>query len=207
MNLRMFGITALVVCGTLLPLTASAGPAHGPRRDAGRAEAEPAGDAKSDGEPHPRTGASDMSDVISGAYGRRGADGARDTGEPDGAPDARPLTASRCGPEVASPEGVEAQTCVLDEGRDTWARVYYRNATGEELTSVLTLMAPGGRTLQTNCLIGTGDEPGACDTPKEPSRGAASAYWAVTEFAISDGADDGPLLLRSGSNSPTANER
>src|SRR4051794_9090080 len=31
-------------------------------------------------------------------------------------------TAARCGPELTSPDGIEAQTCVLNQGEDTWAR-------------------------------------------------------------------------------------
>ena len=60
--------------------------------------------------------------------------------EPRPAPSESPLTlglglatAARCGPELTSPDGIEAQTCVLTQGRDTWARTYYRNATGDEL--------------------------------------------------------------------------
>src|SRR5947207_123844 len=41
-------------------------------------------------------------------------------------------TAARCGPQLSSADGIEAQTCVLTQGRQTWARTYYRNATGEE---------------------------------------------------------------------------
>ncbi|NGO10650.1 hypothetical protein G5C60_24405 [Streptomyces sp. HC44] len=109
-----------------------------------------------------------------------------------------PAGISRCGPELASPDGIEAQTCVLTQERDTWARTYYRNATGDDLAAVLTLMAPGGRTVQMHCAVGADDEPGACETPRERTTGDARAYAAVTEFAA--GAD-GPLLLRSGSNS------
>jgi hypothetical protein len=113
---------------------------------------------------------------------------------------------AQCGPEVASPEGVEAQTCVLAEGREAWARTYYRNATGEELEAVLTLMGPAGRTVEMHCAVGAGDEPGSCETPHEPGdagsavRGKAEPgkYTAISEFA---GPDGGPLLLRSGSNS------
>lgn len=43
-------------------------------------------------------------------------------------------TAARCGPELSSPDGIEAQTCVLTQGEDTWARTYYRNTTGEPWT-------------------------------------------------------------------------
>lgn len=108
--------------------------------------------------------------------------------------------AAQCGPELSSPEGVEGQTCVLTDGGDTWARTYYRNATGTELRSVLTLMGPGGRTVQMHCVVSAEDEPGVCETPREPSRGKAAHYSAVSEFAA---AGNGPLLLRSGSNSAT----
>ncbi|MFI2431726.1 hypothetical protein [Streptomyces sp. NPDC018693] len=108
-------------------------------------------------------------------------------------------TAARCGPELASPDGVEAQTCVLTQGADTWARTYYRNATGRALDAALSLMGPGGRTVQMWCTVSAHDEPASCETPREPTRGAPDRYTAVAEFA--DTAPDAPLLLRSGSNS------
>ncbi|MFE9645430.1 hypothetical protein ACFYO0_15195 [Streptomyces sp. NPDC006365] len=109
-----------------------------------------------------------------------------------------PASTSRCGPELASPDGIEAQTCVLTRGRDTWARTYYRNATGDDLAAVLTLMAPGSRTVRMHCAVGADDEPGACETPRERTVGDTRAYAAVVEFAASA---EGPLLLRSGSDS------
>ncbi|MFF5086474.1 hypothetical protein [Streptomyces niveus] len=106
----------------------------------------------------------------------------------------------RCGPALTSRDGIEAQTCVLTENGDTWGRTYYRNASGEELRSVLSLMGPGGRTVQSHCAVRDGGEPGSCETPRERSAGKPARYWAVAEFAGSaDGS--GPLLLRSGSNS------
>ncbi|MEV0317563.1 hypothetical protein ACIBKX_21850 [Streptomyces sp. NPDC050658] len=105
---------------------------------------------------------------------------------------------ARCGPELTSPEGVEAQTCVLTQRHDTWARTYYRNATGDELSAVLTVMGPGGRTVQMHCVVSAEDEPEVCETPRERTAGDAAAYSAVVEFADGSG---GPLLLRSGSNS------
>ncbi|MFD3614319.1 hypothetical protein ACFWWT_03540 [Streptomyces sp. NPDC058676] len=111
-------------------------------------------------------------------------------------------TAARCGPELTSPDGVEAQTCVLTQGERTWARTYYRNATGGALDSVLSLMGPGGRTVQMHCAVGAGDEPKTCETPREHTRGEPDGYTAVAEFAARAG--DGPLLLRSGSNSVAA---
>jgi hypothetical protein len=108
-------------------------------------------------------------------------------------------TAARCGPRLTSPDGIEAQTCVLTEGEDTWARIYFRNTTGDALDAVLSLMGPDDRTVQTNCAVGAGNDPGTCETPRERTRGALDAYTAVSEFAAR--AADGPLLLRSGSNS------
>ncbi|MFJ8073443.1 hypothetical protein ACIQ7Q_05740 [Streptomyces sp. NPDC096176] len=199
MNLRMLGLAAVVVVAALVPLVASAGQAGGPVPAAGAGSA-PVGDVKGG------SGA-DAAGLLPGlatsgttdAGNAAAVDGPG--GESDGVRRAAPRTASRCGPEVASPEGIEAQTCVLTRDGQTWARTYYRNATGMELTSVLTLMGPGGRTLQTNCKVEAGDEPRTCETPREPSRGTASAYWAVAEFAASGGTGDEPLLLRSVSNS------
>lgn len=110
-------------------------------------------------------------------------------------------TAARCGPDLTSPDGVEAQTCVLTQGEATWARTYYRNATGGALDSVLSLMGPGGRTVQMRCEVGAEDEPGSCETPRERTRGDLDGYTAVAEFAARTETGDGPLLLRSGSNS------
>ncbi|MGA5203022.1 MULTISPECIES: hypothetical protein [Streptomyces] len=109
-------------------------------------------------------------------------------------------TAVRCGPELSSPDGIEAQTCVVTQGAETWARTYYRNATGEALDAVLSLMGPDDRSVRMTCAVRAEDEPGACETPREPARGVPSAYTAVAEFAERGGL--GPLLLRSGSNSP-----
>ncbi|MFD4571453.1 hypothetical protein ACFWNK_00355 [Streptomyces sp. NPDC058417] len=108
-------------------------------------------------------------------------------------------TAARCGPELTSPDGVEAQTCVLDQGADTWARTYYRNATGRVLDAVLSFMGPDGRAVRMRCAVGADDEPGTCETPREARRGGPGQYTAVAEFARTGGG--APLLLRSGSNS------
>ncbi|MFE2042497.1 hypothetical protein ACFXAZ_16535 [Streptomyces sp. NPDC059477] len=88
---------------------------------------------------------------------------------------------------------------MLTQGEDTWARTYYRNATGDALTAVLTLMGPGGRTVTLHCATDAGDEPADCETPRERTRGDLEHYSAVAEFADAEGR--GPLLLRSGSNS------
>ncbi|WP_329328015.1 hypothetical protein [Streptomyces luteogriseus] len=109
-------------------------------------------------------------------------------------------TAVRCGPELSSPDGIEAQTCVVTQGAQTWARTYYRNATGEALDVVLSLMGPYDRNVRMTCAVKAEDEPGTCETPREPARGNPAAYTAVAEVAERGGR--GPLLLRSGSNSP-----
>ncbi|KOV60051.1 hypothetical protein [Streptomyces sp. MMG1121] len=107
-------------------------------------------------------------------------------------------TAARCGPALTSPDGIEAQTCVLTQGEDTWARTYYRNATGESLDSVLSLMGPDGHSVEMSCVTSADDEPATCETPRERSRGGAGAYTAVAEFAKRG--TDGALLLRAGSD-------
>ncbi len=115
----------------------------------------------------------------------------------------RPDAVIRCGPELVAPEGVEAQTCVLARGGETWARLYYRNTTGEELRSVLTLMGPGGRTVELRCEPATHDEPGICETPRVPSSGAPRSATAVAEFVGAGPVDEAPLLLRAGSERPS----
>jgi hypothetical protein len=201
MNLRLIGIGAVVVFAAVLPLVASAGPAGSPGPGPGSASA-----ARVPAAPDPGSGSTTASG--SGAP-RSGSPASGAAGAPAGVSAApsgllagidAPRGAARCGPELTSPEGVEAQTCVLTEGPDAWARTYYRNATGSELTSVLTLMAPGGRTVQTHCTVEADDEPGACETPREPRRGKSAEYTAVAEFAESGDAETSPLLLRSGSN-------
>jgi hypothetical protein len=186
MNLRVIGLGAVVLAAALLSPAASAGPAGAP--------AAPTGPAGAGGAPGEAPG--EVSGETRGeAPGEAPTEAAALLAGIHAPPAAGTAT---CGPEVASPDGVEAQTCVLTEGRDTWARTYYRNATGGELGAVLTLMAPGGRTVQAHCEVRAEDEPGVCETPAEPSRGTSAEYTAVAEFAESG---ESPLLLRSGSNS------
>ncbi|MEU0003920.1 hypothetical protein ABZ079_06365 [Streptomyces sp. NPDC006314] len=177
-RLRLLALVGVVAAALALPLTVASGGQVG---DAGRAGAGTP--------PH------------GSVPGERA-----DAKDPSAAPSRSPLilglglaTAARCGPELTSPEGIEAQTCVLIQGVDTWARAYYRNATGESLNAVLSLMGPGGRILQVRCVTGADDEPATCETPRQHSRGRPDAYTAVTEFA--ERGADGALLLRSGSNS------
>ncbi|MFF9198875.1 hypothetical protein ACF09L_27100 [Streptomyces sp. NPDC014779] len=189
-RLRALGLGAAVLIAVLVPVVASAGPA---------ADRDGAGDAKPGARPpqgllqelglHPAP-----SRHVEGAEGTEATESAEGTGRTGDA------SVTRCGPELASPDGVEAQTCVVAEGPDTWARTYYRNATGQELDAVLTLMAPAGRTVQVRCAIAARDEPGTCETPRERGRGAADAYTAVAEFAGTGEQGNAPLLLRSGSN-------
>ncbi len=171
MNIRLIALAGVVACAIALPLAvASAGPVGDQDHEAVRPSRRP--DAKA---PSP---------------------------EPADVPGLLGLglaTAARCGPELTSPDGIEAQTCVMTQGEDTWARTYYRNASGDALDSVLSLMGPGGRTMQMRCPIGADDEPATCETPRERTQGDLGAYTAVAEFASRAG--EGPLLLRSGSNS------
>ncbi|WP_392671716.1 hypothetical protein [Streptomyces sp. LN785] len=88
----------------------------------------------------------------------------------------------------------------MTDGRDTWSRSYYRNTTGNELRSVLTLMEPGGRTVEVRCTVGAQDEPGLCETPRHPSLADVDAYTAVAEYAGRGPVEEAPLLLRAGSH-------
>ncbi|MCX4763351.1 hypothetical protein OG562_20745 [Streptomyces sp. NBC_01275] len=223
MNLRLLALGGAVACAIALPLAmASAGPAGDEARSAAALPAAARPPSAADGAgPGPRAG-SDAgvghgTDVghSTDARGRTPARGRTDSGggtdpkAPPAAPSRSPLllglglaTAARCGPELTSPEGAEAQTCVLTQGEDTWARTYYRNATGRALDAFLSLMGPAGRTVQVRCAVGAEDEPESCETPRGRTRGELDAYTAVAEFSASAGtAGDGPLLLRSGSNS------
>ncbi|MET7679502.1 hypothetical protein [Streptomyces sp. NPDC005423] len=176
-RVRLLALAGVVVCAVALPLAvASAGPA-GP------------------------AGAEGSAAVRSAAHDDRPA--------PSAAPRRSPLllglglaTAARCGPPLSTPDGIEAQTCVMTQGTETWARTYYRNATGGDLDAVLSLMGPGSRTVQMRCAVSTEDEPGLCETPRRRTEGELAGYTAVAEFAGAGGG--GPLLLRSGSNSAAA---
>ncbi|MFF9503837.1 hypothetical protein [Streptomyces sp. NPDC014656] len=228
-HLRMAGLGTAVAIAVLVPLAAKAGDgAETPPKAAppASADAKPGGP----GAGTPAVGAPDADGPGAEGQGGGGPGGGeggpvgeligdlgldREARAPGSAPSSpaapargkaaaasagAPERISRCGPEVASPEGVEAQTCVLSEGPDVWARTYYRNATGREIDAILTLMAPGGRTVQVRCAVSARDEPDTCETPGEPGTGAATSYTAVAEFAGSDEGGDAPLLLRSGSN-------
>ncbi|MFF9773093.1 hypothetical protein ACF1HJ_05340 [Streptomyces sp. NPDC013978] len=225
-RLRLAGLTVAVAVALGIPLVASAGPladlpaserAATPERavtSEGALTSELERDAGSvagaggsaDGSGGDVEKSADRADQkAGGAADEQDTKAADDTDTPgDAEAPARLLglglaTAARCGPDLTSPDGIEAQTCVLTQGDRTWARTYYRNATGRELSSVLSMMAPGGHTVRIHCAVGAHDEPGVCETPRERTRGGTGAYTAVAEFAAPDGG--GPLLLRSGSNS------
>ncbi|MFD5049775.1 hypothetical protein [Streptomyces tendae] len=217
-RIRLYGLAGVVVCAVVLPFAvASAGPsgdadaevstavpllARGGDDKASASSASAASSAVS--------AASESAPVVepggrfgpgSGAgFGGAGrvtdADAAARSPLPPG-----PALAARCGPELTSPAGVEAQTCVLTRGSETWARTYYRNATGGPLEAVLSLMGPEGRSVRTSCAVSVEDAPGTCETPPEntgdASRGGLEGYTAVAEFARRAGY--GPLLLRAGS--------
>ncbi|MFD0353470.1 hypothetical protein ACFVHW_06930 [Streptomyces sp. NPDC127110] len=188
MNLRLIGIGAGVLIILSLPLAgAIAGPDF-----VGQGDGKGGGLLSSLGLSH-----------ASGAGGRPdGARPAAQTARPG--PAEQPRTDSRCGPELSAPQGLEAQTCVLESAGQTWGRSYYRNTSGRALDAVLTVMGPAGRTVQIRCAVGAGDEPGLCETPRGDSAGAPEDYSAVAEFAVPD--EEGRLLLRSGSNSPGPGE-
>ncbi|MFE5791704.1 hypothetical protein ACFQ8C_03915 [Streptomyces sp. NPDC056503] len=218
-QLRMAGLGTAVAIAVLVPLAAKAGqPDEAPPRPTSRAAA---GDAKPGGGPSGTDtgegaeagegtgeGPGGVAGELLGDLGlgpeARTAGSARPVAPVQAPPRERaaaaPERVSRCGPELASPEGVEAQTCVLSEGPDVWARTYYRNATGHEIDAILTLMAPGGRTVQVRCAVPALDEPDTCETPREPGTGAVRAHTAVAEFAGKGEGGDAPLLLRAGSN-------
>ncbi|MGW2742787.1 hypothetical protein [Streptomyces sp. NPDC001450] len=200
-RLRLLALAGVVVAAVVLPLAmASAG-------QVGEAAGRRAVGARA-GVHAPSSKSSTSSTSSSSSSSSSSSDG--DAKMPSVDPTRSPLllglglaTAARCGPELSSPEGVEAQTCVLTQGEDTWARTYYRNTTGEAVDAVLSLMKPGGRTVQTHCATDADDEPTTCETPRERTRGSLDGYTAVAEFAARGA--DGPLLLRSGSNSEETN--
>ncbi|AKJ12142.1 hypothetical protein ABB07_19490 [Streptomyces incarnatus] len=226
-KLRLFALVGAVTAAVVLPLAvASAGQVGGSvrhtvagkARDVVRAAADEAaagralashqgagsepGSGRGEGGSRRKDGGSGQGDAGSG-HGDAGV-GREDAKLPslDGSPRLLGLglaTAARCGAQLTSPDGIEAQTCVLAQGSDTWARTYYRNSTGEGLDAVLSLMGPGGHSVQMHCVTGGDDEPATCETPRERSRGGMDAYTAVTEFARRGA--DGPLLLRSSSDS------
>ncbi len=201
-NFRMIALASTVVLAVVLPLAvASAGPvvrrAEPGRSPAGGTGRGGSGAAGPSGAYAPYGGSGEKAVAGDVLGSRLSSDGLMGAGPDDG-----DRGIARCGPELTAPEGVEAQTCVLEQANDTWARTYYRNATGTPLTGVLTLMGPAGRTVQVNCGMAATDDPDMCETPHEPTVRGHGSYAAVAEIASADG----KLLLRSGSNSPEPEE-
>ncbi|WP_227870192.1 hypothetical protein [Streptomyces otsuchiensis] len=190
-DLRTTALASAVALALALPLAfATAGPSGAPRSSDDTAARSL---AASDSSARPGDGTA----APAPAPDENGRGEERETVE---APE-RPRAASGafCGPEITSPEGVEARTCVLTEGPDTWGRVYFRNTTGETLRGELTVLRPDGRTVEVRCEVPASDDPGVCETPREPTvpDGAARApYSAMAELADRSGAG---LLVRAGS--------
>ncbi|MEV2210588.1 hypothetical protein AB0H86_03605 [Streptomyces sp. NPDC050997] len=199
MNLRLLALAGVAVCVIALPLAvASAGQVGDEGRSPARGVVHPSAPTDAHGAVRPSAPA-DARDAVR-PFART--DAKIPSPEPTGSPLLLGLglaTAARCGPELTSPDGVEAQTCVLTQGEERWARTYYRNVTGQSLDAVLSVMGPGGRTVQMRCAVAAEDDPGMCETPRERTRGDGDDYTAVAEFASKGGGR--PLLLRSGSNS------
>ncbi|MGW2421235.1 hypothetical protein ACWC0C_18670 [Streptomyces sp. NPDC001709] len=202
----LFALIGVVTAAVVLPLAVAS--AEQVREAARHVAAErPGHPVRPSGRPSGSGGADGSKGAAGGRRGAAGAGGGAGSGDakilsPGGSPGLLGLgldTATRCGPKLTSPDGLEAQTCVLTQGADTWARTYYRNTTGEQLDSVLSLMGPGGRSVQMRCVTSDDNEPATCETPRERSKGGMDAYSAVMEFARTG--VDGALLLRSGSDS------
>lgn len=195
-NLRMVALASAVALAIVLPLAAATA---GPAGLSGRAKTGP---DKRQGKQDPARGRQRARAAGAASPAAEGESDARPDGGP-GSPLAAPADGSRgsaaqCGPELDSPEGLEAQTCVLADGDGTWARTYYRNGTGGRPTGVLTLMAPDGRTLEVRCPMSATGTSEVCETPRRASLRGHGAYTAVAEIV----SEQGKLLLRSGSNSP-----
>ncbi|MCL7368536.1 hypothetical protein [Streptomyces ardesiacus] len=180
-RIRLYGLVGVVVCAAVLPFAVASA---GPPGDGGGTSPETVpllargGDGKAPASP------------------AAAEDGPAPSALPPG-----PALAARCGPELTSPAGVEARTCVLARGAETWARTSYRNATGGPIESVLSLMGPEGRSVRMRCAVSAEDAPDVCETPPDTgggARGGLAGYTAVAEFARRAGY--GPLLLRAGSD-------
>ncbi len=208
-KLRMIALAGTAVAAIAIPLAAAtAGPADTLAPGARTETAEDTAPSASRG--IPRTAKRPASpDIRVGppGPGPRAKAASPRTARPATAPSATwacPLLSddrriSRCGPELTSPQRVEAQTCVLAEDGVTWARTYYRNRTGDPLRAVLTLLRPDGSTVQVHCAVPVADQPGMCETPTGATvHKGGVPYGAVAEFADAAGER---LLLRSGSNS------
>ncbi|MFF8786542.1 hypothetical protein [Streptomyces sp. NPDC015125] len=199
-KIRMIGLAGTALLAIAVPLGAAmAGPAGTSPPGAGSGEAAKAENSSSEEKGNRGDNAAKSGKApLTAAVGSRRQAGSSDR---PGLPHLSGRT-SRCGPELAAPQGVTAQTCVLAEDGVTWGRTYYRNRTGGRLRAVLTLLRPDGRTVQVNCEVAAGGAPGVCETPAAPTvHRSRPPYAAVAEIADAAGKR---LLLRSGSNSSVA---
>lgn len=151
MNLRLLALAGVVAVTVGLPLAVASAGSVG---DAGPADVRASGRSQDTGRSQDSGHSQHSEDAALSDGAGHPADSADSEDGNDKGPAADPArsplllglglaTAARCGPELSSPDGIEAQTCVLTQGEETWARTYYRNATGDELSSVLSLMEPG----------------------------------------------------------------
>ncbi|MGW1377825.1 hypothetical protein ACWD6P_26625 [Streptomyces sp. NPDC002446] len=197
-KVRVTGLAGAAFLAIAVPLGAAmAGPADTAMPDKPESGAESGASAKAENSP---SGKKNINGEVGAKRGKSPAGPDRSTGPLDGL-DLSLLSGrtTRCGPEISSAQGIEAQTCVLAERGRTWARTYYRNITGGPLRAVLTLLRPDGRTVQVNCDVPASDAPGLCETPAGlTAPGTRAAYDAMAEIADAAGER---LLLRSGSNS------
>lgn len=200
-NLRVRALVAVIALAAALPYaSAMAGPES--ESDPPRPESRTERAAE-----EPATARGAKPDTLSGLLRRTGEPLTSPSASADGSLAGIGLSATSCGPELASPAGVKAQTCVLTKDDETWGRTYYRNTSGRELWGVLTLMRPDERTLQVRCELTASDKPGTCETPRQRTVHPVAdeqPYAAVAEIADPDDGDR--LLLRVGSNPPEGQE-
>ncbi|UNZ18487.1 hypothetical protein [Streptomyces sp. 891-h] len=108
-------------------------------------------------------------------------------------------SAASCGLEIVSPEGVAARACVLTRGVETWARAYYRNATGHRLPVSLALYGPGEGESRVRCTMRGDGRRGVCETPRGPGAGATEPGKGASTAVAEVFAADGEPLLRADS--------
>ncbi|MFC4495491.1 hypothetical protein ACFPA8_15275 [Streptomyces ovatisporus] len=191
-HLPLVALACTVVLAAVLPIAAAtAGPAGSGPDGETPVQVTKFSDSAAGGDERPGTGTGSAGGMRGGPAAHS-AEGAR--------------LVSSCGDELTAAGGLRAQTCVLTDAEETWARTYHRNGTGSPLRGALTLTRPDGTSLRAECALPAGGGPGMCETPRERSReaggqrtaGGTERYSATAEIGTPDGAR---LLLRSGSNS------
>jgi hypothetical protein len=200
-NLRLAALAGAVVLVSALPLAvAMAGPAHAPADDGAAGKRGKPGVVTPSGPAPSPSGTSAPGGPADGA--------ARVVTAAAPFLDLPPLPGSlpaglqqdkSCGPALRSREGLHAQTCVLREGGQAWARTYYRNHTGDPLSMSLALMRPDGGSVQVHCAVGATADIGTCETPRQDAEaGNPEGHYGAVAEAASPGSSR--LVLRSGSN-------